>query len=291
MDLLTLVRALLLGGVPDSSISLNATASRLITMLQPAAPRCHASRVIGFVGWQLPSGDILSGSAAIDRVIFEQPDFQSLPDAVRSHIISTASVLTASCESQDDPTSARRDMMPPKESAAPIMSQCRNTPIRGPDNATEVRYDPKHDDEGCFILMQGENNCYNYGTDVLTNTFAQPGRGSGVCPRTKRPCIPNTCDDVRKAAASDGLVFAGRKLPTKLPSIGHYVSLHIWPETNFHWLRQDANLTWSHKPGGSPVRNVDNDGNIITDPSKANVSPWSTHCGYLLATPSNVTLH
>ena len=50
------------------------------------------------------------------------------------------------------------------------------------------------------------------------------------------------------------LVWVGDTLPASLPVTGHYVSLHIWPNSNFHWLRMDANMLWSHKPGGSPVR-------------------------------------
>ena len=162
-----------------------------------------------------------------------------------------------------------------------------------------------------FLLQ----NCYNYGNDVVTNTFAQPGRGSGVCSHHDRPCVPNTCADVRRAAESDGLLWRGTELPTSLPTKGHVVSLHIWPQSNFHWLRMDANFTWSHKPGGSralrleprasrtprppshasmpgpAVRNIDNDGKTITDPAKANVSPWSEHCGYMLSVPSGVSLY
>ncbi len=53
----------------------------------------------------------------------------------------------------------------------------------------------------------------------------------------------------------------------------------------------DADKFWSHKPGGSPVRNVDNSGRLINDPARADVSPWSNHCGYMLALPSNLTLY
>ena len=126
---------------------------------------------------------------------------------------------------------------------------------------------------------------------MLTNTFGQPGRGSGVCSKTTRPCVPNTCDDVRRGAESDGLKYVGTDLPSALPETGHYVSFHIWPQSNFHWLRMDANLKWSHKPGGSPVRNVDNNGDEITDPAEADLSPWTEHCGYMLAMPSNVTIY
>merc|ERR1711974_584206 len=163
-------------------------------------------------------------------------------------------------------------------------------PIKGPDDAKQVKFDPLHDDKGYFVKKQEENNCYNYATDIVTDSFAQPGRGSGVCPPEARPCVNNTCEDVKKAAISDGLTWAGHELPTSLPSQGHFVSLHIWPKTNFHWMRMDSNMFWSHKPGGTEVRNVDNNNKKIPDPSKADVSPWSQHCGYMLAVPSGASV-
>jgi len=158
-------------------------------------------------------------------------------------------------------------------------------PIVGPDN--ETVYSPSTDDCGYFVSHCSENNCYAYGTDIVTDTFPQPGRGSG------HKWDKNTCDDMRAAAERDGLVWVGTDLPTKDPEVGHYVSLHIWANTNFHWLRKDTNLPthWSHKPGSTPVRDVDNNGKKITDPSKADISPWSIFCGYMLVIPSKVTIN
>merc|ERR1711920_1021049 len=82
--------------------------------------------------------------------------------------------------------------------------------------------------------------------------------------------------------------WVGTELPTDLPEVGHYVSLHIWPDSNFHWLRMDADKKWSHKPGSTPVKNVDNNNELITDPAKADVSPWSQHCGYFHTVPSQI---
>lgn len=161
-----------------------------------------------------------------------------------------------------------------------------SNPIVGPD--TPPIFDLQHDLHGCFVTKQEENNCYNYGNDILTNTFAQPGMGSG------EKWTANTCDKIREAAVRDGLVYientAGQPPPSQQPDTGHIVSMHIWPETNFHWVRMDKNLTFSHKPGGTPVKNVDNNGNIITDPSKADFAPWTVHCGYFTTVPSNVTI-
>jgi len=153
----------------------------------------------------------------------------------------------------------------------------------GPD--TPPGYDPTSDDDGCFIEEQGENNCYAYGSDIITNTFPQPGRGSG------QKWSANTCDDMGAAAVRDGLVYVGTTLPVGQPPAGHYVALLIWPETNFHWIRHDNTTFWSHKPGGTEVRNVDNNGQPITDPSKSDFSPWTQFCAYYVAQPSKLTIN
>jgi len=175
----------------------------------------------------------------------------------------------------------------PPQAASALKSQavCNPPPaVRGPDNGTV--YDPQHDANGCFVTAQTMNNCYNYGCDVATNTFAQPGRGTG------HKWDDNTCDAMREAATRDGLVWAGTTLPSGQPAVGHNVALLIWPDTNFHWIRMDSVPAgyWSHKAGQTPVRNTDNNGHKITDPSKSDFSPWTQFCGYMTVIPSNVTI-
>eukprot|EP00743_Colponemidia_sp_Colp-15_P004126 GILK01004454.1.p1 GENE.GILK01004454.1~~GILK01004454.1.p1 ORF type:complete len:354 (+),score=41.66 GILK01004454.1:39-1064(+) len=158
-----------------------------------------------------------------------------------------------------------------------------NLPIRGPDSPP--KFDVMTDDLGCFTTEQWNNNCYNYGNDVLTNSFAQPGRG------TSAKWQVNTCEDVKRAAVSDGLTWVGTSLPQEHPDHGHYIALLIWPDTNFHWARKDIDGTWSHKPGGTPVKNTDNSGAAITDPSKSDFAPWTQFCGYFVTVPSAVTIN
>lgn len=55
-------------------------------------------------------------------------------------------------------------------------------------------------------------------------------------------------------------------------------------------IRMDKNLTWSHKPGGTHARNVDNNGMIITDPRKSNFTPWTQFCAFYSTVPSKVTI-
>jgi len=167
-------------------------------------------------------------------------------------------------------------------------------PVRGPSTGLPA-FSPETDDCGFYIEYQSLNNCYDYGTDVVTNTFAQPGRGTG------QKWKQNTCEAMTAAAESDGLVHVGTNLPSAPPTEGgHYVSLHIWPSTNFHWTRMNSNVTsvggapvhtWSHKPGGTAVRGVDNDGKTIIDPRDANLNPWSQFCAFFLVNPSTVKIN
>lgn len=64
------------------------------------------------------------------------------------------------------------------------------------------------------------NNCYNYGNDTITNTFAQPGRGSG-----QEGPYPPTCADTSAAAVRDGL----KSIPSPdiTPAEGHVCALVV----------------------------------------------------------------
>ena len=63
--------------------------------------------------------------------------------------------------------------------------------------------------------VMANNNCYNYATTKMTNTYAQPGIGS-----TGRKCHPITSSCVRVAAIQDGLrvvTFLPNQTPTPPP--------------------------------------------------------------------------
>lgn len=157
------------------------------------------------------------------------------------------------------------------------------TKMVGPD--TVPAFDVAHDCGGCFVSHQTENNCYNYGNDISTDTFAQPGRGSG------KKWSYDTCDDIRASAQRDGLTWIGQNLPSDQPTVGHYVALFMWPNVNFHWIRKDNSGYWSHKPGQTPVKDTDNSGQKIVDPRKSDFSPWSQFCGFMQTIPSQVKIN
>lgn len=114
------------------------------------------------------------------------------------------------------------------------------------------------------------NNCYNYSNNKRTDTFAQPGKASG------QMYTALTCPEVENGAISDGLTpFAG-----SCPSGENKIALVVAPDFDYHWYRMDTNGLWSHKPGGTNATNLDNSGNIITDPETADRGNYTDFCGY-----------
>ena len=124
--------------------------------------------------------------------------------------------------------------------------------------------------------VQPHNNCYNYASNQATGTIAQPGRATG------HMYAAFNCPQVRAGATSDGLVAVGNFRASLTSGHGWYVALAIWPGQDYHWYRQDKVGCWSHKPGSTAARNVDNAGLAITDPRSANRGPYTVFCTFMI---------
>jgi hypothetical protein len=118
------------------------------------------------------------------------------------------------------------------------------------------------------------NNCYNYACDYRTDTFAQPGQASGAMYTSL------TCASVRSGAIADDLI-ANPGANNRCPKEGHLVALVIWPGVDFHWYRKGRSGLWSHKPGPTAVRDVDNSGHLIDDPRTADRDGYVTFCTFM----------
>lgn len=177
---------------------------------------------------------------------------------------------------------------------------------------TSSRYDPAGNCKGNFMSykFQPDNNCYNYGCNIATNTFAQPGRASG------KPIASVHGEDVTAAAQADGLILIPGGATASLDDVrrfvrhqgitkehGHVVGLMIsapdpkigWAG-DYHWCRCDntwsavsngAQMMFSQKDGGDQVTNFDFAGFQITNPAHAN---WSVNEGQLTDSTSNQSI-
>lgn len=128
-------------------------------------------------------------------------------------------------------------------------------------------------------VSRGQNNCYNYCNNQITNTFAQPGRGTG------EQFTALECASVRKAASRDGL---SRVSTFAASQPGWYVALVVWPDNDYHWYRQDTIGCWSHKPGSTAVVNYDNSFKKIRDPGDADRGPYTEFCGYFITKDTTI---
>lgn len=131
-------------------------------------------------------------------------------------------------------------------------------------------YSPTYWNDGGTV--QYNNNCYNYGNNKRTDTFAQPGRAAGAMYTSL------TCTSVYNGAIADGL----KPLPASGTCLSKKdkVALVVAPDWDFHWYRLDSGGMWSHKPGGTQATNLDNSNNSIANPETADRGPYTDFCGY-----------
>ncbi len=121
-------------------------------------------------------------------------------------------------------------------------------------------------------VIQTTNNCYSYALDDKGNGNywgLQPGEAGGQ-PITSASDV--NLDYVTNGAISDGRI----KKPYLINKLGFgkrgYSSVYLVIDqgVDYHWYRQDKGGNWSHKPGITPVINVDASGRFITNPARAN---------------------
>jgi hypothetical protein len=147
-------------------------------------------------------------------------------------------------------------------------------------------YNPGAWNDGGYIQLN--NNCYNYGCDIKTNTRAQPGRAHGII-ITAGDLV--NCKAVHNGALADGLKPVDCDQGCGCEKCQHQVALVISPGWDYHWYRKDRDGRWSHKMGWTPATNLDNSNNIISDPKTADRGSYSLFCGCYCVEKSIVTIN
>jgi len=120
-------------------------------------------------------------------------------------------------------------------------------------------------------------------TDYRTDTFAQPGLAAGAMYTTF------TCPAVRTAVIADDLLDQPGA-NNRCPKEGHLVALVIAAGIDFHWYRKGRNGLWTHKPGGTPVTNLDNSGGTIPDPRTADRGMYTDFCTFMVVMHGHIKI-
>ena len=119
-------------------------------------------------------------------------------------------------------------------------------------------------------------------------SFHQPGEASGY--RRFSDGNPKTCPNLIARVIGDNPTIVISDFTSKCPQNTSKIAIIIDESDDYHFLRQDANKFWSHKPGARDVTNVDALGHRIWDPKLAyynytdkpkNVLNYDIFCSYM----------
>ena len=168
-----------------------------------------------------------------------------------------------------------------------ILGCSRQSPLSG----CEPDYEPGRWNKAREI--QETHNCFSYSMNVndpkqiakcaeLENCdppFHQPGSAAGYKPFSSKR--PKTCPNMMLRIMGDNPDISMTTFEARCPVDKSKIALVVDPRDDYHFLRQDSNMLWSHKPGGRPVKNVDARGHLIWDPSLADFNYISAEKGDL----------
>lgn len=176
-------------------------------------------------------------------------------------------------------------------STSPFCVKCalrKRCPAQSPLSGYEPVYIPRLYNAKKYT--QHNHNCFAYAFDIMDLPtaeecngndkeeckvpFHQPGYFSGQ--KHFDESGEKRCFDLFTRLKSDmpAIEIARNGRPiyfTDKPAKGYSkIALVIDPKQDYHFYRQDSNGFWSHKPGGTPVKNKDTSGRLIYNPELAN---------------------
>lgn len=121
--------------------------------------------------------------------------------------------------------------------------------------------------------IQSSNNCFNYSTNRVTNSFAQPGESGGAS-------FSLTCESVIEALTHDEGIEPTEFFEFGTKTDDSLIALVVAPDWDFHWFRRGDDGMWTHKPGSLAARNTDDSDQLIPDVEKADRGSYTDFCGY-----------
>lgn len=148
-----------------------------------------------------------------------------------------------------------------------------------PLSGWEPRYDPYRWNN--TKETRETHNCFSYAMNIqdprqieackinknCNVPFHQPGAASGHPGFTSKKA--KTCPDMVARLLGDNPSMKMTTFTDKCPAHTSKIALVVDADEDYHFFRQDSNGMWSHKPGGTPVTNLDALGRPIYDPALA----------------------
>jgi hypothetical protein len=173
-------------------------------------------------------------------------------------------------------------------------------PRMSPLSRFEPTYDP--DFWNNHYNIKETHNCFAYAFNINDKTqmakcnnencdvpFHQPGMASGYS--RFKSSKPKTCPNMIARILGDNPKVTMTTFEDKCPAGTSKIGLIVDSDEDYHFLRQDSNGYWSHKPGGRKVTNLDASDKLIYDPALANFNykeknghlNYDNFCSYMCA--------
>jgi len=165
-------------------------------------------------------------------------------------------------------------------------------------SGSEPDYDPDawnkvysiKETHNCFAYSFNINDpkqikkCNNANCDI---PFHQPGLAAGYPNFSSK--APKTCPNMMARLFGDNPQIKMATFQEKCPVGTSKIALIVDENEDYHFLRQDSNKYWSHKPGARKVTNRDASDRLIYDPALANYNYkdnnghlyYDTFCSYM----------
>lgn len=152
----------------------------------------------------------------------------------------------------------------------------KGCPRQAPLSGSEPAFDPDRYNKHPGI--KESHNCYAYAFGYLKLPkkcslsscpvpYPQPGRASGYPKWSK--VKGKRCPDLAARMMGDVPGMRPSTFEKKCPKGMTKIAAVVAPKQDYHYLRQDSDGGWSHKPGATQVTRVDATQRPIYDPSLA----------------------
>ena len=135
------------------------------------------------------------------------------------------------------------------------------------------------------------------GKKECNTPFHQPGAASGYSKFSNSR--PKTCPNMLARIIGDNPNTYITDFTSQCKPNFSKIALIVDESDDYHFLRQDSNGFWSHKPGAQRVKNIDAYGHRIWDPKLANYDyvsrgsgdlKYDIFCSYMCV-PRNIPLY
>ena len=194
-------------------------------------------------------------------------------------------------------------------------AKCKQAPIKGtpfckthtscpnksPLSGYEPHYNPKRFDG--TRRVRESHNCFSYAFDTIdlppesecnevecSTPFPQPGRKSGF--KKWDDTIGKRCPDLIARLLADVPGLQLSNFTDKCPKGTSKIALIADPKQDYHFVREDSDGKWSHKPGATHVKRTDALGIPIYNPElacrdyrdgKGGYLNYENFCGFMCA--------